>query len=248
MNRGELVRAAAKEGVPLGTVEKDYVLSIALKAIAESKLLKFLVFKGGTAIRKIYFREARFSEDLDFSVLSGSTKVGVLEGLTEALGDKEIEGVRFGKVEEEKTAAGLKVGIKFSGPLGYGQRIRFDFSFRENLVQEPSKKPIIDLYKLGDCELSVLSLEELFAEKIHALGSRAAPRDLYDVWFLLREEVQLDKELVEKKFAFYGEKFEKDKVEANAKKVEKNWKQDLGQLVKDVPKLDSVTQEVLARL
>lgn len=64
----ELKRLAGREGVPQAVVEKDYALSVVLKAIAGSELANGVVFKGGTAIRKAYFREARFSEDLDFSV------------------------------------------------------------------------------------------------------------------------------------------------------------------------------------
>ena len=63
----ELKRAAVKEGIPQAVVEKDIALSAALKAISESDLTEHLVFKGGTAIKKVHIKEARFSEDLDFS-------------------------------------------------------------------------------------------------------------------------------------------------------------------------------------
>lgn len=248
LNLTEVKRTAAKEGVPQGTIEKDYVLSVALNAVAESELSNQLVFKGGTAIKKVYFKEARFSEDLDFAVLSGLTEEGVLRKLNEALGGKEIEGVRFGKFEEEKTSAGLKASVKFTGPLMHEQRIRFDFSFRENLARKPERRMLTDPYKLGSHKILVLSLGELFAEKIHALGSRAAARDLYDVWFLLKRGVRLDTELLEKKFAYYGEKFEKSRIESNIGKVEKSWKRDLERLVKDVPKFGEVAQEVEDRL
>jgi len=244
----ELKRTAAKEGVPQGTIEKDYVLSVALNAVAESEISKYLAFKGGTAIKKVYFQEARFSEDLDFAVLSGLTKEDILRKLNETLGDKEIEGIRFGKFGEEKTSAGLKASVKFTGPLMHEQRVRFDFSFRENLVREPTRKTLIDSYKLGSHEVLVLRLEEIFAEKIHALGSRAAPRDLYDVWFLLKKGVLLDMELLEKKFAYYGEKFEKDKIEANVRQMEESWKRDLERLVKDLPEFEIVAQEVKERI
>jgi len=248
LNLNELKRTAAKEGVPQGTIEKDYVLSVALKAVAESELSKFLVFKGGTAIKKVYFKEARFSEDLDFVVLSGLTKEGVLRKLNETLGGKEIEGIRFGKFEEEKTSAGLKASVKFTGPLMHEQRIRFDFSFRENLARKPEGRILMDSHKLGSHEILVLSLEELLAEKIHALGSRAAPRDLYDVWFLLKRGVHIDNELLEKKFAYYGEKFKKGRIESNIGEIEESWKRDLERLVKDVPKFGEVAQEVEDRL
>ncbi|MBI4248068.1 MAG: nucleotidyl transferase AbiEii/AbiGii toxin family protein [Elusimicrobia bacterium] len=51
-------------------LEKDYVLSWVLAGIGKtSPLGEQLVFKGGTALKKCYFGEYRFSEDLDFSAL-----------------------------------------------------------------------------------------------------------------------------------------------------------------------------------
>ncbi|MBI5158782.1 nucleotidyl transferase AbiEii/AbiGii toxin family protein [Candidatus Micrarchaeota archaeon] len=165
-------RIAAKEGVPQAIVEKDLALSVALKVIAESNLAEHVVFKGGTAIRKIYFKEARFSEDLDFNALDAG-KTECMKLLKDALEDKTIDGVIFEKAEEEKTPAGLKSAVKYVGPLAHAQRIRFDFNFRENLVEKPERRQLIDAYGLGFAELSVLGLEEIFAEKLHALGCRS---------------------------------------------------------------------------
>jgi len=64
-----LRKIAAREGIPVGTLEKDYTLSIVLSLLSKNPLANSLVFKGGTAIKKIYFPEARFSEDLDFNFL-----------------------------------------------------------------------------------------------------------------------------------------------------------------------------------
>ncbi len=72
----ELKRTALKEGVPQAIVEKDYALSVALKAIAGSQAAPRLVFKGGTAIRKIYFENARFSEDIDFNSIGLGGLIG----------------------------------------------------------------------------------------------------------------------------------------------------------------------------
>ena len=52
-------------------IEKDYVLSWILKGIAMHKeLSKLIVFKGGTVLKKIYFEDYRFSEDLDLLIRS----------------------------------------------------------------------------------------------------------------------------------------------------------------------------------
>ena len=247
LSLAELKRRASKEGVPAAIVEKDYVLSIALNAIADSGLSDYLVFKGGTAIKMVYFKEARFSEDLDFTVLKLS-KDKVLYSLGKMLSDKTIEGISFQKPVEEKTAAGLKVSVKYTGPLLHAQRILFDFSFRDNLVLAPVKKQLINTHGLSERNLSVLSLEELFAEKIHALGNRAAPRDLYDVWFLFGKGIIPDKETVRKKFAYYKEKFDLHSLELMMPKIKVNWHNELRQVMPNVPSVEHISKEVLDKL
>ena len=64
-------------------IERDYLLSWVLAGISSGTALKeTLVFKGGTALKKCYFGEYRFSEDLDFSGLEG---VPTGDDLTEAI-------------------------------------------------------------------------------------------------------------------------------------------------------------------
>ena len=54
-------------------IEKDYVLSWLLLGIAKNPILSvILVFKGGTVLKKAYFPEYRFSEDLDFTLLNNT--------------------------------------------------------------------------------------------------------------------------------------------------------------------------------
>lgn len=49
-------------------IEKDYILSWILHGLSQESFLKNnLVFKGGTALKKFYFQDYRFSEDLDFT-------------------------------------------------------------------------------------------------------------------------------------------------------------------------------------
>ena len=57
-------------------VERDYVLSWVLKSLYEIEpLRKCLVFKGGTALRKLYFPQTRFSVDLDFTLVDRIAEV-----------------------------------------------------------------------------------------------------------------------------------------------------------------------------
>src|ERR1035438_259685 len=72
-----LQQRARKLGLPLDTVAKDYVIGHLLAAIsAQPELGSALVFKGGTALKKLYFGDYRFSEDLDYTAVkapSGKT-------------------------------------------------------------------------------------------------------------------------------------------------------------------------------
>ena len=68
-NVTQLIRNVAQNrGVQQSIVEKDYALSYLLAAVAATDgLSENLVLKGGTALKKLYFPEYRFSEDLDYS-------------------------------------------------------------------------------------------------------------------------------------------------------------------------------------
>lgn len=62
-------RLAAVGGMRIreDVLERDYCLAWFLWGLAESALKPILAFKGGTALKRCYFGDYRFSEDLDFT-------------------------------------------------------------------------------------------------------------------------------------------------------------------------------------
>ena len=71
----ELIIGAANElAIPTNVIEKDYYVTITLKALAEKT--KDLVFKGGTSLTKCYQLLDRFSEDIDLSYTAESGMPG----------------------------------------------------------------------------------------------------------------------------------------------------------------------------
>ena len=52
--------------IPEAVLERDYCLAWFLVGLSHSSLREHLVFKGGTALKRCYFGDYRFSEDLDF--------------------------------------------------------------------------------------------------------------------------------------------------------------------------------------
>jgi predicted nucleotidyltransferase component of viral defense system len=69
-----VIGAANKLAIPTNVIEKDYYVTITLKALAEK--VDDLVFKGGTSLTKCYQLLDRFSEDIDLSYTAESGTPG----------------------------------------------------------------------------------------------------------------------------------------------------------------------------
>ena len=91
--------------------------------------------------------------------------------------------------------------------------------------------------------LTCLTLDHILAEKIKALVVRGKPRDLYDVWFL-SETMDLDYGLIDKKLKLYDIKFKDVDINEIFSNVEKDWKQDILQLIGFLPDFYEIKKTV----
>ena len=200
----EQVKVLAKENqISEYVILREYVQLLFLKNLYEQDFAKDVFFKGGTAIRLLYGGK-RFSEDLDFTV-NMNTEVFVKNILKLfSILEKHYQI----KIKEREAISGktylLTADVDFLSTPVY---VSLDFSMRED-VKQPKKNilktnfPIIlqnYIYSLGK--------DEIFAEKIRAFMKREKSRDLYDLWILQELGAQMDLELVEGKFVYYGEGF-----------------------------------------
>jgi hypothetical protein len=88
ISRRELRQQAMRQGVALGALEKDYVLALILERIySDPAWHETLVFKGGTALNKVY-KTQRLSLDLDFT----ARRPVSVDALRPALEIPEIQG------------------------------------------------------------------------------------------------------------------------------------------------------------
>jgi predicted nucleotidyltransferase component of viral defense system len=66
IKQSEIQKLSELYKVPKSQIDKDWVLSYLLYAIVSIPELKnIMTFKGGTCLKKCYFPNYRFSEDLD---------------------------------------------------------------------------------------------------------------------------------------------------------------------------------------
>jgi len=71
-----VIATAQRQGIKEIFIEKDYWVTLILKAVFKSEIGKETVFKGGTALSKCNGLIKRFSEDIDLVVLRNPEDTG----------------------------------------------------------------------------------------------------------------------------------------------------------------------------
>lgn len=66
--RTSIAQAAVASGITAKAIEKDWWVTLTLKALFESPYAKFFIFKGGTSLSKGWKLIERFSEDIDIAL------------------------------------------------------------------------------------------------------------------------------------------------------------------------------------
>ncbi|HEX4044634.1 MAG TPA: nucleotidyl transferase AbiEii/AbiGii toxin family protein [Gammaproteobacteria bacterium] len=196
--------------VPLHVIEKDYALSYVLAGMAKQpELSHSLIFKGGTALKKIFFGDYRFSEDLDFSVINApkgkklenalNNALTLSKGLLNEYGSFDIQLKRNPeKAPHPKGQDAFNVLVKFPWQPIALCRIKVEITHDEPVVLSPEYKPILHGYNEKiDCTVACYHIEEIVAEKLRALlqthqklvargWNRPRARDYYDLWCILK--------------------------------------------------------------
>lgn len=241
----ELKRIAGRERVGLGVIEKDHAITVILSVLSKTRLSETLVFKGGTAIKKMYYPEARFSLDLDFDCqhdLSRELEKSIKKPLIENREDVNFTGVRL---EESRAELGRRLSIQYKDSNGYPNSIKLDLAFRQKPVMRTRTMAAKNPYGIENVTIATMDIKEIMAEKLRALIHVRKARHLYDIWFLLSKGVTTTKKLADRKLKMYGEKFEIDALMNSMKEVEGDWQTDLEALVSEVPKFSRVRSDVI---
>ena len=156
-----------------------YMAQILSLIFKDKDLCPIMAFKGGTSL--MFFHSLnRFSTDLDFNLLDADKIDMVYDKVRAML-------TRFGTIDDEAK--------KYYGPVlvlnyGKGERmLKVEISTR----QYPNH---YEMRSLAGTEVRVMTLPDMFAHKLCAMGERLSPRDIYDVWFFLQNHTEINEEIV----------------------------------------------------
>ena len=262
----ELRTEAGKLGVAPEVMEKDYCLGWLVYGIAKSPLREGLMLKGGTALRKGFFPEYRFSEDLDYTTMQIPAQDDLRQGLEHAcrLG-KRTSGVTFAlvafeRVREDEETPAWSAKISFVGPRSQAReprRIQLHITAFETVILEPEWRSVYHPYSDAvEAEALFYRLEEILAEKLRTLLQRGYPRDVYDVWYLMKNaQDRYDAELVR---GIFRQKCDYKGVACGTveqvlevlelKNTATHWSRSLGMQIRDLPEFGGVRRDLEVEL
>jgi predicted nucleotidyltransferase component of viral defense system len=215
IDREFLLKVAKNKGLKNREyIEKDYFQDVLLYHLYKKS--NNFIFKGGTCLYKLY-NLPRFSEDLDFSILTQKNIKETIESVA-----RELKA----KIESKKTKTSFLFKLRFSGILTQFGIVRIDVSLYNIVFGFEVKNYVSPYIDLPPFSLRVLKLEEILAEKIHALIKRNNARDLYDLFLLLRFVVP-NEELIQKKLEIFKMKFDKEIVKRKIEEIKPKWEAEL---------------------
>lgn len=256
----EISQLAYREGMSDKVIEKDYVITWLLLALADSPMIDLLAFKGGTALRKVYFSDYRYSEDLDFTVTKETEPIVLLHVLAETLQElARSRGFQFDLPQEriEKRTDSVTAYVSFVGPLQarLGSRdVKIDFTLSEKLLFPLEARLIHSPYTDAvNKKMVTYALEETLVEKLCAVIGRTEPRDVYDAHFLfeLREiDFHSIPEAFREKAASKGIDPSRlhDVLAQREPTIARMWENRLRHQVKELPHLEEVLRELGRKL
>lgn len=252
INYTRVQKISAKEGIPEEIIEKDYLIELILYYLSKDKYLKDnFVFRGGTSLKKMYFKDYRFSEDLDFlTQLNGNSNKleNKIKNLLIKINNEYPYqlSIRNNSIIE-KDRCQFFIAYNIIDEIRTTKELKLDISIADNIPASMNKK-IIFTYEEFQGELFIITynLESVVSDKIgRVLDVINEVRDIYDLWYLLK--LNINQRNIKREFK---NKYGYDIIISNllskisSKEYEKTWNIRLKNQINNLPDYIIVSQEL----
>lgn len=206
----EIEAESSKACVSPQAIEKDYHLDWYLAGLALKNLFSGFALYGGTAIKKVFIPNHRFSEDIDLISGGRLDPDAIRQILDRAHKFLEKEANLFYSYRAEEiqvvgTQTRFLIHYRGFSEIGGTKRFLLDFAQGIEELPAPVPKKLITTYRdlIGrKIEILTLPLEVLCAEKLALIvdRKRKEPRDTYDLWAVLTQVEKFDRRLFLSRF------------------------------------------------
>lgn len=166
------------------TIHKNILVNILKDIFTNSQIAPSLAFKGGTAALFFYGLE-RFSVDLDFDLLNETKERDVFDAMTAIL-------QQYGSVKVQNKRYSLFFLLSYKDKMDGAQNIKIEINKR-NFGSKYHVKHYLGI------PMQVMVKADMAAHKLVAMHERIgkANRDIFDVWFFLKNNWPVNKKIVE---------------------------------------------------
>lgn len=198
---------------------KNVLIQILKDIYADSTIAPHLGFKGGTAALLFYGLD-RFSVDLDFDLLSASQEDYVFE---------QVRGIlsKYGTIKDaQKKRFNLLFLLSYDNKKTGDQNIKVEIN-RRSFGSKYQTKAYLGI------SMKVMVKEDMTAHKFCALPERLSrtSRDIYDVYFFLRHDWPINKEIITSRTGLAYKDFLQKCLDSLAKVPSRNILSGMGELL-----------------
>ena len=189
----ELRRISAKEELSLNYIAKDEMIS---KVLVSLQGFDDIILKGGTAINRVYLKNKRFSEDIDFDLVDGTLKQA-LPRTKEII--SRLKGFDIAKPRVMKDT--IRYDLFYTNPLQHKDRIMLEFRIIKKGQNFTKKIVNFGFVPYDSALLNVYDIEAIIFHKINCIMTRTEGKDFFDLHYLMElphKPVELLKEEKEK--------------------------------------------------
>ena len=208
---------------------RSYLTQVLLDIFQDKELSSLLAFKGGTSLM-MFHGLPRFSTDLDFNLLNTDEIENVFHRMHNLL-------LRYGTIDDE--------AIKHFGAI-----LVLNYEKSERMLKiEISSRMFPNHYEIRSLlgtDIRVMTIPDMFAHKLCALGERITPRDIYDVWFFLKKRTEINSEIIELRTGKKVEEFSLQCANQVRNYNPRILMQGLGDVLQDTASKNFVRQKLLS--
>lgn len=177
----------------LAQIEHDLVISRTLVDLYNEPYIKdALVFRGGTALNKLFLDPpARYSEDIDFVQIRAEPIGKIIDTIRSLLKPW------LGDPKWKITQRSAKLIYKYESINKVPAKLKIEINTTEHFQVLPlylKKFHMQSEWYNGTADIITYEIDELIATKLRALYQRRKGRDLFDIWYVAKQNlINLDK-------------------------------------------------------
>lgn len=209
------------------------------------------VFRGGTSLKKMYFPDYRFSEDLDF-IINKDKDLKLIDSIVEEVLKIVSKDFSFTASKTSDIGDGrLQTFIKYdiAPEIRSKKELKVDILADDKIPSYTEREVIFTYRDFADTGISLITydLESIAADKIsRIMDVDKEARDIFDLWYLLKLDYIKIPELINqlKKRHGFIPHFQNLVKDIESDIYRKTWEIRLKQQVLDLPSYESVIKDL----